>query len=99
MTLIVFCDKIKVERIKNHGENITAHIIKWNGKHYLQEDGGNITTPINDEYVNDFLPEMPIGLNSTDTQHTCPYPECNTAYRRSEQQDPNRCPFCYRLIK
>lgn len=47
-------------------------------------------TPPTDYHV------APARMIDRDYQHTCPH--CGTAYRDQDQRDPDRCPFCWRLI-
>lgn len=39
---------------------------------------------------------LPDNLNTDDPARTCPH--CRTAYRASDQRDPDRCPYCWRLV-
>lgn len=83
-------------------ETNRMHVIKHNGEAYLQDIEGVIVELT--EYMRDLGPihnphavrRLPGDLNSDDPARTCPH--CRTAYRASDQRDPDRCPYCWRLI-
>lgn len=53
-------------------------------------------TDIFNQYPNTDLEAPTSYLKDKDDQTHCQY--CNTAFRRSEQHDKTRCPFCHKLI-
>ena len=88
-------------------------LIRWNHQTYYQDGNGYtmqimsliedvdgdpdyIVPPSMRAYNEQATRRLPDALNTTDPATTCKW--CNTTYRASDQHDPDRCPYCWRLV-